>query len=236
MHLGGDLVGFRHGLLTSLPRLRRQRPLKDRRQPRRAGQFREAGTVPFRIRRVDSLHQKAQQHHIADQPRGDHPRAEFVAHVARPPHERFFLRNPHPLRAQQIQPQVARVILQALTQRIQFAQAAVIDRARRQNAQFVLRKGQPVSGHDRTAVPFVSQLHAQQIGCGRNPDEVLYFAGLAFFESAAGFAGDRHKAGRVAAQAVGQAAPQRLIDGFGVTRQIVRRQEQPQTRPPTVIA
>ena len=105
-----------------------------------------------------------------------------------------------------------------------------------QRAQLVLRESQPVGGRDRATIPFVGEFVAQRLTDGRNPDEVFDLARAACFEAAAALAGDRDEAGRIAAKAVRQTAPQRLVDGCAIMRQIVVRQKQAQARPPTVIA
>src|SRR5262245_41520073 len=87
----------------------------------------------------------AQSHQIRNEPRADQRRSQFVAHGSGPAHQVDLRVDAPPTGHQQVEPDVARVVGEAVADRLQ-ADAVVIDLAGGEHPQPMLREGEPVAG------------------------------------------------------------------------------------------
>src|SRR3990172_2515265 len=126
-------------LLALLPRLGERGAMQDGDEVAGALQSGEHRAEPLGVRRVLLLHQKAQSHRVAHEPRADERRSDFIADSAGATHEMLFLPDARPARRQQIEPYVVRVIAKAVANSLQ-PDAIVIDRAGCDSAKLLLRK------------------------------------------------------------------------------------------------
>jgi hypothetical protein len=110
-----------------------------RHQPRRAAQLRERGAEPLAVGRVAPLEQEAETHQIAHQGRRNHCRPDIIPNLPSAADECLLLRNPRPLRGQQVTPDIGRVVGEPGAYRFQLTQAVMKDATRGDFQQLLLR-------------------------------------------------------------------------------------------------
>src|SRR6266567_583565 len=99
---------------------------------------------PLRIRWIDTREKEYQAHQLAYLVRSDKSRAEFIADVTAPAHERLLVGKPSPLRCHQRPPQIGGVPTKTLTYGSDFAKSVMPDGAVRDSPQPAGWRRQPL--------------------------------------------------------------------------------------------
>jgi hypothetical protein len=185
----------------------------------------DGGAQPLAVGRVAPVHQQAQPHQVAGQPRGDDNRAQVVTGLGAPAGKVLFLPDPLPLAGQQVQPHVVRIPGHAAAGTVKLTRPVVKDLAGGEFRQPLCRDRQPVRYGD--GVPRVeSQLRRQPVAQAGDLHSVP--------GGAARFPGDGER-DRIAAKGRGQSAREHGGDRCGITGGVAVAEEDLQPRTPVMI-
>lgn len=159
--------------------------------------------------------------------------AELVAHFAATADEGFLLGDALPLAGEQVEPEIVRVPVEGRARQRQLAESVVEDRTAGDLGEQLGGRGQPVRRCDAPA-RVEAQLGGEPGAQVRDFDPVVDRPVGPLHDPNARFTG-RGEVRRVAAECLGQALGEHFRDRRAMTGDVLRVQEQLQTRAPLVV-
>src|SRR5262245_12115436 len=124
-------------------------------------QFGKSCAKPFAVRRITLFDHETQMHHISHLPRRDEHCSQLVTYLNAPTYKRFFLAKFCPLRRQDVEPNVMRVISESTARGLKSSQPIVKHFATRKGEQLMLGKREPFS-RSYLALHFQAQVALQK--------------------------------------------------------------------------